>query len=185
MWKKEDSLFPGNDTAKAIVRTPEAQSLLDDFFDLIYEREKADKKEFGELAYIWARACQHADQLSLIYACACGQRGNITIKGEHMKASISLVIFLTEQRIEKLNEFMTENEIEKRCQRIEQLIKRKGNAGAAKSWLYNNTRAMSKSQRDDAIDTLIQGEIIHRQSIFKNQKPTETFFMGAVNNMWG
>ena len=146
--------------AEIIQRTNEADNMLEDFFDSVYDREQEAKKMHGELGYMWGRAAQQADQISLILACSKGKRDNVMIDGDCMRMAISLVVFLTRQKIGMLASEMTTNAVEKRIIDIYKSIKKAGGKGLSKPKLISRTREMRKAERDEAIEHLVDSDAI-------------------------
>lgn len=152
----------------------EAQSIMDDFDEKIENKTISNGGEDSIENAMWRRTFNNAEKIALTIAAGSWKD---KIDAESALFGINIASCLTEISLYNVKRHVADNAIEQNVLKILSIIKDYGKAGATKSQITRRTQGLSKMMRDDALQTLIDGEkILCEESKVGKTLPTMRFF---------
>jgi hypothetical protein len=140
--------------------TPAARSIMYEYDSTVQFEERKIGPPLGAL---WPRGVEKANKLALLYACSENAETPIVTDAAAFWAT-ELVTHLTRQLAFQAARRVSENRIERNVKRLGRLIEDSGPAGMAKAGITNATEWLTKRERDECLDTLIEsGKVVLRQ----------------------
>lgn len=144
-----------------------------------YAQECDDRYHYSQHASgsLWTRAAQKVEQLSLLYACS--KHGahvtELVIDDESVEWACSFVDVLTERMIGEAASRVAETKSEAAKLEILGLVRVRGADGITKTELCRRTRKMSKREREEALDDLMEGREIISDLITSGRRPKQVY----------
>ena len=120
---------------------------------------------------LWVRAVENARKLALLYACSENFGPDARVTVEAAKWACELTSYLVRRMVFTCSRFVARNEIESKSLAVERIIENSGCEGISKSDILKNTRHLSRRERDDILDTLVECGRVAAQPVATNGRP--------------
>lgn len=173
-WEPSGHMFAGTAQGKCLPAvvpfSPEAKDRLRSHRKAIEERRGRDSALH---ASIWSRSAEKACKLALLYACSLsGDRPPENIELEEMNLGIKLSNWLTRSLIMKVDENVSENQVEGDLKRVLKLI----TDGMTFNQLTRKTQWLRSKERKDILESLVQMGLITTAMIETSGRPVATIY---------
>jgi hypothetical protein len=143
---------------KVVPLSPEAMSIMDEFYDYIDEKRER-MAERGQADAIYTRTAQLALQVALIVAVGKNMDDPV-IDEETISYSVNLANHMSEYMNYIVENFIANNETEHEVKRLEKIIHKKGRISLSE--LTRLTQHLKGHERQDVLQTLEDSGLIYR-----------------------
>ena len=173
-WEPSGHMFAGTAQGKCLPAvipfTEEAEERLRTHRKAIEERRSRDSVLH---ASIWSRSAEKACKLALLFACSKAmEHAPEAISLEEMDLGIKLSNWLTRSLIMKVDENVSENQVEGDLKRVLKLIQ----DGMTFNQLTRKTQWLRSKERKDILESLVQMGLITTAMIETSGRPVATIY---------
>ncbi len=138
---------------RVIPRTDSATEILEMFEDEMYLLRKPLQN--SHIFSLYTRATEHADQLSLVYAC-CKNPSDPLIDDEAVTWAVTFSRYLTKLKVYLCTRNIARNDIEREYLDLEEFILGQGEEGVKASFLREKFTNISRRSMDDYMRTMVE-----------------------------
>ena len=173
-FKPGGNLSGAHPRPMVVQRTPDAQRVFDGIDALVRKERKVVNRALGTL---WTRVEQKADQLSLIHACSRSLTPKVDEEGAVWARD--LAVYITRRMVWDASDRIAENQVEATSKRVLRIVREAGEEGLTKWELGQRTRFLSKRERSEVIDQLLEHREMCMETLHITTKPRTVYRCGT------
>ena len=151
---------------------PEAESIYREFGIQSRDRRAGMGDVIGSL---WARALEQAKKLALLYACSERFGFEARITSAAATWAVSLTKYLVARQCWQVHQWVSRNKVESESLEVERIIREAGSGGITGKTLLRMTRSLTKKDRAEAIQYLIDCEKVELVAVKGAGRPTNVY----------